>query len=354
MPLERVCVRSVRCLRSTELHLDPERNYLFGPNGAGKTSLLEALYLLGRGRSFRTRQTARLVQMGKKELAVFGSARDTAGRRSLAVTFRAGHLDVQIDGVRGSLIELARALPMHVIDPQLHELIEGGPSVRRRYLDGGVFHVEPRYLSAWREYRRMLAQRNSALHGGAFGDDLAVWTDGLACAGLAVHEQREAYVGRLSALVRAIGGRLLGRAIAIEYRPGWQLGLELAAAIRASMPRDRATGYCQVGPHRADLAIRFEEGGVRDEASRGQQKLVAATLVLAQVAMFASHVGHGGTLLVDDPSAELDPEAVGRLISELLAVNAQLVITGLSAAALQPEPGYPVFHVERGELKAML
>jgi DNA replication and repair protein RecF len=270
------------------------------------------------------------------------------------VTFRAGHLDVEIDEVRSSLIELARVLPMHVIDPQLHELIEGGPSVRRRYLDAGVFHVEPRYLGAWREYRRVLAQRNSALHSGASGADLAVWTEALARAGLPVHGQREAYVARLSALVRDIGGRLLGRAIGVEYRPGWPQGLDVAEALRASGQRDRATGYSQVGPHRADLGVRFDEGGVQDAASRGQQKLVAATLVLAQVTMFAAHAGHGGTLLVDDPSAELDTGAVQRLLSELMAVDAQLVITGLSAAALHPEPGYPVFHVEQGEIKPVL
>jgi DNA replication and repair protein RecF len=354
VPLERVRVRSVRCLLPTNVTLHPERNYVFGPNGAGKTSFLEALYLLGRGRSFRTRQTARLVQIGTQELAVAGSARDATGRKNLAVTFRAGHLDVQIDGVNGSLIELAHVLPMHVIDPQLHELIEGGPSVRRRYLDAGVFHVEPGYLSVWRDYRRALAQRNAALHRGGSGAGLAVWTEALAQAGLPVHAQREAYVAGLSALVRQIGSRLLGRAINIEYRPGWPQGQELAAAIRASALRDRGTGYSQVGPHRADLAVRLGEGGVRDAVSRGQQKLVAATLVLAQVAMFAGRAGHGGTLLVDDPSSELDAGAVERLLAELLAVDAQLVITGLSAAALPPQAGYPVFHVEQGEIKPVL
>jgi DNA replication and repair protein RecF len=355
MPLERLRIRAVRCLSAVDLSLDPKRNYLFGPNGAGKTTLLECVHLLGRGRSFRTRQTGKLVQTGASELTVSGNVLNRGLRHTVGLRFRKGNLEVRVDGSdAGSIVDLARLLPVHVIDPQVHELIEAGPSERRRYLDAGVFHVEPSYLGSWRDYRRVLAQRNSALKRHAGPPELGVWTEALAEAGRAIDAARGRYVESLARRVQDIGHRLVGREIHVEYRSGWRRGLELVEAIRESAGRDAATGFTQVGPHRADINVRMAETGVRDAASRGQQKLVAATLVLAQVEMFADLMGHGGTVLVDDPAAELDAGAVARLLGELHALNAQLILTGLAEAALAPSREFPVFHVEQGQVKAVL
>src|SRR5690606_22264133 len=147
-----------------EADLHPRRNYFFGPNGAGKTSLLESVYLLGRGRSFRTRDTRRLIRHGEARLVVYGEvvADDEAHRPGVA--FERGRLEKRVDGAPAeSMAALASILPAYVIDPSSHGLVEGGPSERRRFLDWGVFHVEQSYLPVWRRYRRVLSQRNAAL-----------------------------------------------------------------------------------------------------------------------------------------------------------------------------------------------
>ena len=122
----------------------------------------------------------------------------------------------------------------------------------------------------------------------------------------------------------------------------------------ASRERDRQLGTTQVGPHRADLGFRFPEGPVRDLASRGQQKLVAAALVLGQITVMRQQRGTEGTMLVDDPAAELDDQALARLLDELGRAGAQTVITGLRTEALKPEPGDAVFHVEQGSFKQVV
>jgi DNA replication and repair protein RecF len=118
--------------------------------------------------------------------------------------------------------------------------------------------------------------------------------------------------------------------------------------------RDRASGFTQIGPHRADLRLDFDSGGVREMASRGQQKLVAAALVIAQVRLFEEMTGQQSTVLVDDASAELDRSAQERLRAALGDLQSQLILTGLDLDSLRPEPGFPVFHVEQGAVQPVL
>ena len=356
MTLRHLRVDGLRCLSGQSLDFDERCNYLWGPNGSGKTSCLEAVYLLGRGRSFRTRQTARLVRHGSDRMTVFGVSQDEGGQpHHLGVEFAGGRLESRLDGepVVGPA-EMLRALPVFVIDPRLHQLVEAGPTERRRYLDNGVFHVEQGFLANWRQYRRALGQRNAALKARVPDRELVLWTEPLVAAGQRVHEARAAYVRELAELAGSLGRTLVGADIHIGYRPGWRQDLGLAEALADSRARDRATGFTQVGPHRADLQLDFESGGVRETASRGQQKLVAAALVLAQVGLFETRSGRRSTLLLDDASAELDGGAQLRLSEALGRLKSQQILTGLSLESLQPKSGFPVFHVEQGRLRSML
>jgi DNA replication and repair protein RecF len=356
MTLRHLRVDGLRCLSGLSLDLHERCNYLCGPNGSGKTSCLEAIYLLGRGRSFRTRQTTRLLRHGSDRMTVFGVTLDQDGQsHHLGVEFAGGRLESRLDGEPVlSQAEMLRTLPVFVIDPRLHQLVEAGPTERRRYLDNGVFHVEPGFLADWRHYRRVLGQRNAALKARVPDRELGIWTEPLIAAGQKVHEARGAYVLALAGLVAALGRTLVGADLRIVYRAGWRQGSSLAEALEESRVRDRLSGFTQVGPHRADLALDFESGGVRETASRGQQKLVAASLVLAQVKLFEDRTGRRGTLLLDDASAELDGGAQLRLASALEALMSQQVLTGLSLESLQPQPGFPVFHVEQGKIRSML
>ena len=238
--------------------------------------------------------------------------------------------------------------------PDSHKLIEGSPSERRRFLDWGVFHVEHSYLEAWQRYRRLLGQRNAALVRAGASSELRVWTDALAEAGTEIDRFRKAYVEQLAPSLSTHAEALLGHAVTVDYRPGWRAELGLLEALDASTARDRSLGHTEPGPHRADLSLHVEGRKVHDEASRGQQKLVAAALILAQESVLATARPGRGVLLVDDPSAELDSAAFGRMLERLATVRSQLLFTGLTE--LPPEQkNWPiaVFHVERGHVSAL-
>ncbi|MEO8466893.1 MAG: DNA replication/repair protein RecF [Gammaproteobacteria bacterium] len=353
MALARVRITALRCLTQVELALDTRRNFIFGPNGAGKTSILEGVFLLGRGRSFRTRQTRRLVQRGQDGFAVFGEVPGNAGHRRLGVSFTAGHLTKRIDGQDATgMAALAEILPVHSLDPSSHQLVEGAPSERRRFLDWGVFHVEHAYLDSWKRYRRILSQRNAALKAGATATALRSWTMALLESGAAVDASRRSYVSLLAPLVTEFGQQLLDQPLSIEYRPGWVKGQTFEAGVAAAERRDLMSRTTEVGPHRADLEIQLAGRRLQDEASRGQQKLAAAAMVLAQLAVGSTQQA-SPVLLVDDPAAELDALSLGRLLDLLERVPAQIVLTALSAEHLSPIPGYPVFHVEQGAVRGV-
>jgi len=330
MSIRRVQVTDFRCLQSAALDFDPRFTLISGSNASGKTSLLEALYVLGRGRSFRTRRLEHLIRHGSERFVVFGEVDAFERRVTLGVEGSAAGVRAKLGGTKvASLAELAPLLPVQIIDPEIHRLIEEGPSRRRRFLDWGVFHVEPRFVDDWVRFQQVLKQRNAALKSRQPRSVTAAWDIDLARYGELLSAARSRYVELLSEHARVITRNLLGMDLGISYRTGWSRGRSLAEALVESWTHDLESGVTQVGPHRAELNIRLNEVAVKDRISRGQQKLLAAALLMAQVKLFPQDSPVRPSLLLDDPAAELDNERLTGLITEVSAQSVQLIVTTL-------------------------
>jgi DNA replication and repair protein RecF len=327
--LRRVQVTDFRCLHSAALELDSRYTLISGPNASGKTSLLEAIYILGRGRSFRTRHTDHLVLRGAERFVVFGEV--VAGERNLPLGIEgsASGLRAKVSGEKAAtLAELALQLPVQIIDPEVHRLIEEGPSRRRRFLDWGVFHVEHDFVGYWQRYHQVLRQRNAALKTRQ-ASLVTAWNADLVRFGQLVTDARRRYVAALAVHAAPIGAVLLGMDLGLSYRAGWAKGEGFMAALSESLSKDLEMGTTQVGPHRAELAIRLDGLAVKDRISRGQQKLLASALLVAQINLFPDDADIRPTLLLDDPAAELDDERLAKLIHEVSAQAVQLIVTTL-------------------------
>lgn len=349
MTLLRVDVADFRCISSARLDLAPDGNLVWGPNGSGKTSLLEAIGFLSRGRSFRGTRTDGLVRHGASHFLVTARVRSAEREHRLGIEAGRGHLEIRIDRRPAeSLAALAERLAVQVIDPEIHRLVSDGPEVRRRFLDYGVFHVEQGFLEAWRRYRRALRQRNAALRVGAGVDALKAWEPELVTAAGAVDAYRRDHVAALSGRFAELGMSLLDADVGCEYRPGWPDTEAFEDAVEGARARDREQGTTTVGPHRADLKLVFRGRNARQQVSRGQQKLFGSALVLAQTAVLSGVLPEPPVLLVDDPAAELDTEALTRLMEAVRATQSQLVVTALTADALMMPRDTRVFHVEQG------
>ena len=187
MALSRLQVTDFRCLQSAELHFDPHFTLISGPNASGKTSLLEAIYVLGRGRSFRTRRLEHLIRQATERFVVFGEVETSTRRVPMGVEGTRVGVRAQIDGDKpSSLAELALFLPVQIIDPEVHHLIDEGPSRRRRFLDWGVFHVEQSFVMHWQRYNQVLKQRNAALKARQPKNVVSVWDSDLVRSGEAL------------------------------------------------------------------------------------------------------------------------------------------------------------------------
>lgn len=362
MLIERLQLQSFRRFRDVELRPQPGFNLITGDNGSGKTSLLEALHLLAHGRSFRGRVRDGLVRRDDPALSVYAEWRAANGSAHRAGLRHSGSAwEARLDGAAvGHLGELCEALAVVSFEPGSHALIDGPSEGRRRYLDWGLFHVERAerggdFLQVWRRHGRALKQRNALLRQHRADGQLDAWEHELANAGEALTNQRDAHVARLQPHLDEMIAALLPSAGAAQLSlgPGWRRQeMSLADALLLARDRDLAQGHTSVGPHRADLRIDLSDLPGREGLSRGQAKLVALALLMAQAAYLAGQDGHWPVLQLDDLASELDRHHQQRVLQVLKASGAQVLVTGTEAPIVLHSMDMPVtmFHVEHGSI----
>ena len=338
-----------RCLESVELAPGPRFNLISGANASGKTSLLEALAYLGRGKSFRGASTANLTQHGKEDFVLFGEVERAEGKINLGVRNGREGLEVRVGGENASgAAALAEALPLQVIDPEVHNLIAGGPELRRRFLDWVAFHVEHDHLMIWRRFRRALKQRNAALKARSSEAAIRSWNAEFIDLAVQLDDSRRRVLELTTDSLEEHGQALLQTDLSFEYQQGWSREKSLEEALEGGMERDLQMSSTQAGPHRADIRVSYDERQARKLVSRGQQKLLASAMILAATETAQAALEKPLLLLLDDPAAELDSNSIERLMGAVSALGCQVIATSLEPDALIFPEEPVMFHVEQG------
>lgn len=358
-----LCHLEISHLRNiTHLKLDfsPGLNIVHGANASGKTSLLEAIHVLGLARSFRSRSIDLLVQDTSKtqKFIVFGRILGANGAQvPVGVERSAGKTLVQYNGSPArQTAELARLLPLQVLGPDSHKLLEMGPKFRRRFLDWGVFHVEHGFLDEWRRYQRALRQRNAALKR-VDHKNTDIWVPEMAATAQRIDHMRQAYLSTLAPYFQEYVQNLFGNdKFELIYSRGWQESETFENAMLASAQRDLKFRRTHIGPQRADIQILVNKNLAQEYLSRGQQKLLVYALRLSQAAVYTKASSSPCTMLVDDLPAELDKEHRGKVMALLAEMKAQTFVTatdpGMLDTGLWAEQ--KVFHVEHGNVQEVV
>lgn len=357
MILTRLTVRNLRNLANIELHPSPKLNYIIGENASGKTSLLEAIYLLGTARTFRSQKGSRLISEGEQELTVFGQITSSAEHR-IGIKKSSDHQNrIQLDGriVKRSA-ELATLFPIQLITPDSFSLLTEGPNQRRTFIDWSLFHVEHQFHDSWQRYAKLLKQRNTLLKSGD-KEMLRHWNAGLLEAATAIDRYRKAFVVQFSTVVQEYLEDLLPSiSLQFSYRQGWRSDMALQQAIEAAEPGDIKRGFTSVGPHRSDLQVSQDGIPAIDILSRGQQKLLVSAMKLAQIGLLQHQTDKVCVVLVDDLPAELDKINRDKLLKMLSTMETQLFITATDREIITPtfEHDSKMFHVKRGNVEEVV
>lgn len=349
MHIEWLQVRNVRNLCDVRIEPDAQANVICGANGSGKTALLEAIYLLGRCRSFRCAGVNSLIRRRQAQLQVCAGLRTTDSafvvtgveRSRGALSIRYGNREIR------KVSEQAAQVPIITFTPSSDGLITGGPKSRRRWLDWAMFHVEPNYVEIWRAYHRALKHRNSLLKRRASAQ-LGAWEKLMAEAATKLNRLRMSFLDELCGILVGETAQLEAPGISLKYQCGWPAETDLDLYLAECRDSDLETGVTRYGLHRSDLQFSSEGRSVAKFYSAGQIKLALAALLLAQALTFKSRAKRNPILLVDDLPAELDEDNCRRIVKRLSEYDGQVFMTTTGESSVMSGVRQKMFHVKQG------
>lgn len=356
MILERIAISGLRNINYLEICANPSINWIAGVNGAGKTSILEAIYLLSRGRGYRGRKHGSMLGSGREFLEVSASVHFTEDdgpltRLKMIQSHDGSRFQENGQSVLG-IQALRRPLHVRLVPENCQQLLEGPPGLRRLFIDWNLFHVEPTYGRLLAEFKRVLGQRNAWLRSGVHG--LPIWDAEYCRLAEAISTLRRRYLeGLHTAFRNSLLEKELGACPTIEFHSGWPSNCSLQELLLENLKEDRNRGFTYYGPPRADFVVRNHER--KSLPSRGQIKSLVILLQYAAQRHWLNTGGPPSIWLLDDLGAELDLCAMASILRALSALPGQIFITAVASLGEIPKgyAGGPVFHVEQGAIVGM-
>jgi DNA replication and repair protein RecF len=358
MALSQLDIVAVRNIQTAHLTPSPQINVIVGANGSGKSALLEAIFILGRSRSFRTSHIKHVISFNQPHLLVTGDVQQTSGLVChLGIQLEPKQCLIRIDQETRKKADLAYSLPLQLIQPKSYLLLDAGPNVRREYLDWGIFNDQPTFLSVWRHYNKALQQRNALLKSRNIRA-IAAWDDTLCHYGLLIHAYRLEYMALLEPVFKTLTTLFLPTLdVSLRFMSGWDEAIGLDGLLKKDLEKDLRYGFTHSGPHRADFQVLASNRLARDCLSRGQLKLLVIALLLSQAQLVNETSSYKCCILIDDITAELDTENKAKLLKYLALLNCQVFLTATDINQLDNWQvlGSPtVFHVEHGQIQLRL
>jgi DNA replication and repair protein RecF len=360
MSLESLTIQQFRNIESAELIFDRGINLIFGENGSGKTSILEAIQYLSSGKSFRTRNLAPLIKQGSEALTIAANVSEDANSHRIGIRRSPSRLIRRIDNIStNSQVEFSRLLPVRTLHPDSHLLISSGPGLRRRYMDWGCFYFDEHFYTSWHSAHTLLKQRNAALKDDPGSKLLFAIDQELIPHSENIHRIRKQYLDLLLPEAHQIGQGLIKefKSLDIRYEPGWSINEDLFTALKKAMDKDRRYKRTHYGTHRADFTVTLNGRDARSTASRGQQKLIAFVLVLAQLAVYQDKLHQNALLMVDDLASELDMEHQKAFLSFIHDLDHQVILTAISEDLINlsgMKRKGKMFHVKHGQIQEVI
>lgn len=352
MWVETLRLQDVRNIRTLEVQLSPGLNVFVGENAQGKTTLLEAVGLIARGRSFRASDSHVMIRRGTPGLRAAATSCNSSGPAELAVELDAAGRRFELNGRTVTQREYRGRLEVAVYSSERLRLVHGGMRERRNHLDRGAAALWPSYHETLRGFERTLLQRSAALQ--RRGADLSAWDERFCELGAELRVRRADYAARLCRALQTVF-RPSGEQYAVitQPAPGADAALERQRLLQEMQARRRdelRAGRCLVGPHRDHVTLSVD-GHDAAQASSGQARSLLLALALASLAVLCEEKGRAAVALLDDLDSELDEERAGALCAEVARRGQAWVTTAHLGWAESLRPLGRLFEVSGGAVR---
>jgi len=349
--VRRLRIRDLRNIEDETVDLHPGLNVFFGDNAQGKTSLLEAVGLVARGRSFRTDDAPSLIRRGAGGLLARADAGEDAAS-ALEVELQPGRRAFRVDGRDVLPREYHGRLEVVVYSTDRLRVVRGSMRDRRQFLDRQAAALWPSYRADLAAFERVLVQRNAALE--SRRRDEEAWTESFVARGARLRHRRAAFAARLTSTL-AGGFCPRGERYEVHVRlhgaSEEQERTALAEEVEAQRPRERAAGRSLAGPHRDAVDLLLDGRDVSEGASSGQARSLLLALALASLQVYREESGRSAVALLDDLDSELDEERAGVLCAEVARRGQALVTSAHPGWAESLRPLGSIYHVCGGAVR---
>ncbi|HKX11707.1 MAG TPA: DNA replication/repair protein RecF [bacterium] len=359
MAIQALTLRNYRNLEDQEFLPGPALNVLEGDNAQGKTNLLEAIYYLANGKSFRAAEIENLIRFGAAGANILSRWEQESLEYRLEVQLRPEGRELKFQGK--PIVRLAPVqanLRVLVFTPDSSQLFRSAPLTRRRYFDHAIAVQNPGYASALSRYQRVLRQRNHLLESAASAHLLEPFDRQWAETAAELLAERRAYLLRLLPIWKRRWQALSGEDWKLSA--SWQGPIDerrvedpeaLLEALAEVGAEERRQGRSLLGPQREDLALSIEGHSVREAASQGQQRMLVIGLKLAEADLFRENSRRSPVFLLDDLGSELDERHRRLLLESLGEIEAQTFLTSAQRGAYAALHARN-FRVESGRISA--
>ncbi len=335
MPIQSLTIKNFRNLEEVHWKLAPGLNVLEGENAQGKTNLLEAVFYLANGRSFRTQHRESLIRKGTQ--GTFLGAQLLHGDLQSPLTMEiamAGRTVRLVGKTLSSMKRIHELFRVLIFTPDSSLLFRSSPTQRRRYFDHAITVHNPAYGEWIQRYTRVLQQRNRLIEQGSPREALTAFDGQWAELTLEIMRERRAYLKTLLPFWKKRLASLTQTNAALAAEWQGQLNLEehgavaaLLTALEEASAEERRYGRSLLGPHREDLWVGFGGELVREVGSQGQLRMLVIALKLAEADLFQTKTRHSPVFLLDDVGSELDPRHFERLLEMLTELHSQTILT---------------------------
>ena len=341
----------------------PDVNVITGANAQGKTNLLEAVYLLTGGRSFRTRFDREIIAFDSSAAAVRAEVESNGRPQNIEIFLkRASHRKILKNGVKKTSAELSNDLTAVLFCPDDLGMVREGAAFRRRFMDTAISQLRPKYATLFSKYTRLYEHKNRILRDFCDKPSLLELLDEYSCSMAGTSAQiiryRAAFIKRIAEKAAEIHRDFSGgqEELSLNYKtvstvtdPAATATEIFAQVMEHQNNHTKAeleSHLCLTGIHKDDVEIEINGVSARQFASQGQTRTAALSMKLAERLIFLEELGSPPILLLDDVLSELDPMRQEFVLNRIC--GGQTFITCCEDDGIANRTGGRVITIEKG------